>query len=391
MMKRMVVGAALLAAAPFAAQAQTPLQPGGFYIAAEGGANWMFNTSPTSTFTFAGPSSFGNFSSNSNAYFNTGFVVGGALGYDFIGLRVEAEGVYRENTGTLAVGGFSAGFNFNEVAIMGNAYYDFLAGSAIVPYIGAGAGVAFLNAGALGATRQSTQFAYQGDPRRGLEHRLDVPPQPGRPLLRHDGSQLQQPGLLGGHAVQLDLQSAEQQRQRHAEPAHAVRRGCAAAAAAAAAVVAPPSFMVFFDWDRSNLSQQALTTIQQAADAFKTKGNARITATGHTDTSGPESYNMALSLRRANAVKDALVRDGVPAQAITVIGKGEKQPAGARPATTSASRRTAASRSSSSRTREQTKKAASAAFFLPARKPTGDPGTYRPDPCQPNEERLANY
>ena len=53
--------------------------------------------------------------------------------------------------------------------------------------------------------------------------------------------------------------------------------------------VAPPSFMVFFDWDRSNLSQQALTTIQQAAGAFKTKGNARITATGHTDTSGPES------------------------------------------------------------------------------------------------------
>ena len=78
--------------------------------------------------------------------------------------------------------------------------------------------------------------------------------------------------------------------------------------------------MVFFDWDRSNLSQQALATIQQAANAFKTKGSARITATGHTDTSGPEAYNMALSLRRANAVKDTLVRDGVPAQAITVIG-----------------------------------------------------------------------
>ena len=89
-------------------------------------------------------------------------------------------------------------------------------------------------------------------------------------------------------------------------------------------VVTPPSFMVFFDWDRSNLSQQALNTIKQASDAFKTKGNARITATGHTDTSGPEAYNMALSLRRANAVKDALVRNGVPAQAITVIGMGEK-------------------------------------------------------------------
>jgi hypothetical protein len=93
--------------------------------------------------------------------------------------------------------------------------------------------------------------------------------------------------------------------------------------------VAPPSFMVFFYWDRSNLSQQALTTIQQAANAFKAKGSARITATGHTDTSGPESYNMALSLRRANAVKDALVRDGVPAQAITVVGMGGEGPVGA--------------------------------------------------------------
>lgn len=90
--------------------------------------------------------------------------------------------------------------------------------------------------------------------------------------------------------------------------------------------VAPQSFMVFFDWDRSNLSAQAIQTVQQAAAAFKTRGSARITATGHTDTSGPDSYNMALSLRRANAVKDALVREGVPAQAIAVIGRGESQP-----------------------------------------------------------------
>ena len=47
--------------------------------------------------------------------------------------------------------------------------------------------------------------------------------------------------------------------------------------------------MVFFDWDRSNLSDQALNTIRQAAGAYKTKGSARITATGHTDTSGPEN------------------------------------------------------------------------------------------------------
>ena len=91
-------------------------------------------------------------------------------------------------------------------------------------------------------------------------------------------------------------------------------------------VAAPTSFMVFFDWDRSNLSQQAVQTIGQAAAAYKARGSARITATGHTDTSGPESYNMALSLRRANTVKDALVREGVPATAIAVIGRGESQP-----------------------------------------------------------------
>jgi outer membrane protein OmpA-like peptidoglycan-associated protein len=87
-----------------------------------------------------------------------------------------------------------------------------------------------------------------------------------------------------------------------------------------------PSFMVFFDWDRSDLSAQAMTTIQQAAQAFKQRGNARITATGHTDRSGPDDYNMALSLRRANAVKNALVQNGVPANVISVVGKGETQP-----------------------------------------------------------------
>jgi Outer membrane protein and related peptidoglycan-associated (lipo)proteins len=86
------------------------------------------------------------------------------------------------------------------------------------------------------------------------------------------------------------------------------------------------SFMVFFDWDRSNLSAQAQSTIAQAATAFKQTGAARVTATGHADRSGPENYNMALSLRRANAVKDELVRDGVPVGAIQVIGKGESQP-----------------------------------------------------------------
>jgi hypothetical protein len=99
------------------------------------------------------------------------------------------------------------------------------------------------------------------------------------------------------------------------------------------AVQAPPapavqtaSFMVFFDWDRSDVSPVALNTIRQAADNFRATGVTRITTIGHADTSGPQNYNMALSLRRANAVKDALVQQGVPVTAISVIGRGEQDP-----------------------------------------------------------------
>ena len=98
----------------------------------------------------------------------------------------------------------------------------------------------------------------------------------------------------------------------------------------AAAPPPPPAagtaFMVFFDWNASNLSAQALTTVKQAAAAYKASGGAPVTATGHADRSGLDAYNMALSLRRANTTKAALGREGVPAAAVTVVGRGESQP-----------------------------------------------------------------
>ncbi len=101
-----------------------------------------------------------------------------------------------------------------------------------------------------------------------------------------------------------------------------------------AAVTPPPpptamakkSFIVFFDFDKSNITSQAQTTINDAVAAAKAGNSARVTLTGHTDRSGSEQYNMALSLRRAEAVKANMIKQGIPASAIVVIGKGESQP-----------------------------------------------------------------
>jgi hypothetical protein len=92
------------------------------------------------------------------------------------------------------------------------------------------------------------------------------------------------------------------------------------------APTAPNNYMVFFDWDRANISPQADGVIQQAAQAHRNGGMPPVSVTGHADKSGANDYNMALSLRRANAVKDGLVRAGVGAQAISVAGRGEEQP-----------------------------------------------------------------
>ena len=292
-MKKALLAAAALVALPVVAQAQTPSP--GVYIGAEGGVNWLLNT------TVAG---FGITP-------QTGWAAGGVIGYDFVGPRVELEGVYRQNQINASFGQFGPGFysnNVGQLGILANLLYDFMPASVITPYIGAGAGVGFVDGS---SSLSSTVFAYQGII--GLGWNVDT-----NFRVNLDGR------YYGTSNPQVNGSSWSNNN-------FSIMLGLQLKFAAVApppppppAAVAPPSFMVFFDWDRSNLSQQALATIQQAANAFKAKGNARITATGHTDTSGPEAYNMALSLRRANAVKDALVRDGVPPQAITVIGMGEK-------------------------------------------------------------------
>ncbi len=102
---------------------------------------------------------------------------------------------------------------------------------------------------------------------------------------------------------------------------------CADEPPPAAAPPPPPvrNFLVFFDFDKSTLTPRAMDIVKEAARVAKSGQSAKVTCTGHTDTAGPASYNLALSLRRANTVKDALIREGVSATTITVLGKGETQ------------------------------------------------------------------
>jgi len=86
---------------------------------------------------------------------------------------------------------------------------------------------------------------------------------------------------------------------------------------------APVSYMTFFELGSVKLSDQSNATIAQAAQVYKTRANARISVTGYADTVGSPEMNVQLSQRRANAVKDGLVKAGVPAAAITTSGDGE--------------------------------------------------------------------
>lgn len=96
------------------------------------------------------------------------------------------------------------------------------------------------------------------------------------------------------------------------------------AAPVASASPAPAQFIIFFGFDKCNLTQAADAVLTEAAAAAK-NGASVVTIVGHTDTMGSVTYNQKLSECRASAAKENLVSKGIPASSISTSGRGESQ------------------------------------------------------------------
>jgi len=103
--------------------------------------------------------------------------------------------------------------------------------------------------------------------------------------------------------------------------------------AAPAAYVPPPvvapatmprSYLVFFDFNKSDLSPQAVSIVNAAAANAAPAKVTQLTVTGHTDTVGSDAYNMRLSRRRAESVAAQLEKDGIPSSEISIVAKGKR-------------------------------------------------------------------
>jgi outer membrane protein OmpA-like peptidoglycan-associated protein len=96
------------------------------------------------------------------------------------------------------------------------------------------------------------------------------------------------------------------------------------------AQAAPPPppvrmFVVFFDFDKYDLTEEAQDIVRQAVDEAR-RQPVRVMITGHTDTVGSRAYNQRLSERRAESVKTAMVRAGIDADDISTVGRNFSDP-----------------------------------------------------------------
>jgi outer membrane protein OmpA-like peptidoglycan-associated protein len=93
---------------------------------------------------------------------------------------------------------------------------------------------------------------------------------------------------------------------------------------AVAPTPSPKSYLVFFDFNKSDLTGQATAIVDQAAGNAGAAHVTQLTVTGHTDTVGSDAYNLRLSRRRAESVAERLEKDGIPSTEIEIVAKGKR-------------------------------------------------------------------
>jgi len=323
----MVAGVVGLTAS--AAQAQTAMASDpGFYVTGSAGLSMPRDSNIDGTGV------------NTSAALDNGWAAFLGAGYGFAnGLRGELE-FGHQNVGVDSVGGAanSAG-DYKVWSAMANLLYDWRTSLPVVPYIGAGIGVARLDLDGVrpvaGSTVDQAENAFAWQAMAGVGYAITDQL---TASLGYKYFAIPDAGnytTAAGTAVDSDYASHNVLvGLRYALNPPAKPMPVAQPAPAPAPQPAPPppapqvarNYIVFFDWDSVVLTDEAKGILRTAADNAKRVAPVRINATGHADRSGPDGYNMALSLRRANAVKAELVRLGVPESEIAVAGRGEAEP-----------------------------------------------------------------
>ena len=245
----------------------------------------------------------------------------GTVGYAFrnSNWRIEGEVGYRLNDG-LGTAPVTGPIELEEWTGMINALYDFNLNSERWGLsLGAGAGIdnpRFMNVA--GTDSNDKVFAFQGIV--GLTYRVN---QHWDLMLNYRYLNAAQAELLlpAGPPDEVDLEKHTVTigfRYGYDEPPAEPAPG-----PMPMPPPAPKQFIVFFGWNKCNITAEADAVLSEAAAAAKASGAASIRVVGHTDTSGSNAYNQKLSECRADAVKTNLVGKGIADGSISTSGKGE--------------------------------------------------------------------
>ena len=350
MRNRGLLGAGVALAVAFGgvqahAQFFGPYPPGAFYLGPEGG--WTQLSSQNDK--FAVPAKLSNFLAGPKATFDSGFNAGARGGYEWGPWRFEEEFSYRNNgASNFADFGKISGERRSD-AIMTNVIYDFTFGWPITPHIGAGVGAVDVIDGvsATGAVPaklaavltspslngDSWTFGYQGIA--GIRYNIN-------PALALDidyrylattDVTLKTGGkpVVGKCCAGVSYKTGYNT--QNIVASLTMRFGAPPPVAPPPAPPAPPPpppphqvYLVFFDWDKYNITPEGMQILQAAAAHYRAGGSVQIQVTGYTDLSGSPGYNQRLSERRANAVAAALANLGVPRNEMLVAGRGENDP-----------------------------------------------------------------